>query len=426
MATWLQDDWRTTDRLTINLGLRYDLTTNGFANDAAFPPFVEAGRPDDTNNIQPRLGFAYQLNDLTVVRGGTGIYYGDALSADANWMYGNTQIATIQITNDDTRADFATNPFNGEPVPNYDEAQTRFCHVNGNAPGCLIAAAQELAPPAEFTRVAQSWQSSIGVQRQLRSDMAFEVDYVFNRARQEKLVQQNINLIFDPETQANLPFSDRENRPYPDFGVVSMSFHRGRSNYHGLQAAFTKRFSNNWQGSATYTLSSLYSGEGQPFSGLNEVTFPLAPDLGDDYTLAVTDQRHRFVFNGIYQMAWGFQLSGLYFFGAGERQNTSFGGDIRDIGTDGSNRLREDGTIVDRNNLVGDQVHRVDLRPQKRFALGGSMSVDGIMEVYNLFDHANFGTYITEESDPDYGLPDVNTNIAYGPRVISFGIRFQF
>ena len=213
-ATWLQDDWRTTDRLTINLGLRYDLTTNGFANDAEFPPFVESGRPDDTNNIQPRLGFAYQLNDMTVLRGGTGIYYGDALSADANWMYGNTQIATIQISNDG-RADFATNPFNGEAVPNYDEAQTRFCHVNGNAPGCLIAAAQELAPPAEFTRVAQSWQSSIGVQRQLRSDMAFEVDYVFNRARQEKLVQQNINLIFDPNTQANLPFSERDEPSLP-------------------------------------------------------------------------------------------------------------------------------------------------------------------------------------------------------------------
>ena len=173
-------------------------------------------------------------------------------------------------------------------------------------------------------------------------------------------------------------------------------------------------------------MSSLYSGEGQPFSGLNEVTFPLAPDLGDDYTLAVTDQRHRFVFNGIYQLPAGFQLSGLYFFGSGERQNTSFGGDIRDIGTDGSNRLREDGTIVERNDLVGDQVHRIDLRLQKRFNLGGNMSVDGIMEVYNLFDHANFGTYITEESDPDFGQPDVNTNIAYGPRVISFGFRFQF
>ena len=85
------------------MDLRYDVTTNGFANDAAFPPFVESGRPDDTNNIQPRFGFAYQLNDRTVIRGGSGIYYGDAISPDVNWMYGNTQIATIQIQNDGRR-----------------------------------------------------------------------------------------------------------------------------------------------------------------------------------------------------------------------------------------------------------------------------------------------------------------------------------
>ena len=48
------------DSLTLNLGLRYDLTRNGWANETAVPPFLEADRPDDTNNIQPRLGFAYQ------------------------------------------------------------------------------------------------------------------------------------------------------------------------------------------------------------------------------------------------------------------------------------------------------------------------------------------------------------------------------
>jgi hypothetical protein len=424
-AGWLQDDWRATDSLTVNLGLRYDLTTNGFANDAAFPPWVEAGRPDDKNNIQPRFGFAYQLNDLTVIRGGTGLYYGDAFSADANWMYGNTQIATIQFTNDG-RPDFATNVLNGAPTPTYDEAQALFCHVNGNQPGCLIAAAQELAPPAEFTRIANSWQSSIGFQRQFGADFAIEADYVFNRTRDEKMVQQNINLLFDETTRANLPFSDRANRLNPDFGVVSMSFHKGRSNYHGLQMAMTKRFSNNWQAAATYTLSSLKNSEGQAVSGTTLVPFDLAPDLGDDYGLAITDQRHRFVVNGIYQMPWNFQASGTYFFGSGERQDRSFGGDLRDIGTDGSNRLREDGTIAPRNEFVGDAVHRVDVRLQNRVRLGGSASVDLFVEVYNLFDHANFGTYITEESDPDFGQPDVNTNIAYAPRVVSLGFRFTF
>jgi hypothetical protein len=423
-ALWVQDDWKVSDLLTLNIGLRYDLTTNGFANDAAFPPFVEAGRPDDTNNLQPRLGFAYQWNDRTVLRGGSGIYFGDAISPDVNWMYGNVQIATIQIQNDG-RADFATNPFNGRPLPTYDQAQQQFCHVNP-ASGCLQAAAQELAPPPEFAHLSRSWQSSFGFQRLLREDIAIEADYVYSHVINEKQVQQNINLTYNPATGANYPFSNRALRAYPAWGVVSMSFHQGLSNYHGLQMALTKRLRNRWQGSGTYTLSTLRNSEGLPHSGVTQVNFPVAADLGDDYSLAVTDQRHRLVFNGIWDVGYAFQLSGLYFFGSGERYDTSYGGDLRDIGADASNRLRPDGSIVPRNSFAGDAIHRVDLRLQRRFRFGGRMAADGIVEVHNLFNHANYGTYITEESSPQFLRPDVNPNIAYGPRVFTFGFRFTF
>ena len=68
----LQDDWRIGDRLTLNLGLRYDLSLNAWANEVGVAPFYAPGRPNDANNIQPRLGFAYQMNDRTVMRGGSG------------------------------------------------------------------------------------------------------------------------------------------------------------------------------------------------------------------------------------------------------------------------------------------------------------------------------------------------------------------
>lgn len=423
-AGWVQDDWRMSDNLTLNLGLRYDVTTNGFANDAAFPPFVESGRPDDTNNIQPRFGFAYQLNDRTVLRGGSGIYYGDAISPDVNWMYGNTQIATIQIFNDG-RADFATNPFNGQPLPTYAQAQQRFCHVR-NVPGCLFSSAQELAPPAEFAHLARSWQSSIGFQRQIGSDLAVEADYVYTDVINEKLVQPNINLTYVAATGINNPFSNQSLRAFPTWGTVSMSFHQGLSDYHGLQMALTKRFRNRWQGAATYTVSRLMNNEGLPHSGVTQVTFDVAPDLGNEHSHAVTDQLHRLVLNGIWDLGYGFQLSGLYFFGSGERYDRSYGGDLRGIGVDASNRLRPDGTIAPRNDFVGDAVNRIDVRLQKRFRFGQRMAADGIVEVHNLFDRSNYGTYITEESSPQFGDPDVNPNIAYGPRVFTFGFRFTF
>ena len=62
-GAWLQDDWHATSKLTLNLGVRYDLLWNMFQNQEEFLPFMEAGRPQNTTNIQPRLGFAYQWND---------------------------------------------------------------------------------------------------------------------------------------------------------------------------------------------------------------------------------------------------------------------------------------------------------------------------------------------------------------------------
>ena len=55
--------------------------------------------------------------------------------------------------------------------------------------------------------------------------------------------------------------------------------------------------------------------------------------------------------------------------------------------------MRPDGTIVPRNNFVGDPIHRVDLRLQQRFPLAGRVSLDGILEAYNLFNHENYGSY---------------------------------
>ena len=88
MASWAQDDWQISDRLTLNLGLRYDLELGVFANDVELPPFQQAGRPNDTDNFQPRVGFAYRLTDQTVIRGGSGLYYGDALGADQSFADG--------------------------------------------------------------------------------------------------------------------------------------------------------------------------------------------------------------------------------------------------------------------------------------------------------------------------------------------------
>jgi hypothetical protein len=75
---------------------------------------------------------------------------------------------------------------------------------------------------------------------------------------------------------------------------------------------------------------------------------------------------------------------------------------------------------------VGDPIHRVDLRFQRRFSLGGARAIDGIIEVFNVFNHANYGSYTTQQSNNRFGQPSQNNNVAYQPRTAQLGFRFAF
>jgi hypothetical protein len=424
-GAWVQDDWRISDRLTLNLGIRWDLSVNASANDIAVPPFLEAGRPNDTNNYQPRVGFAYQITDRTVARGGSGLYFYDPITSDTLWTVGNSLASIIQVTNDN-RPNFAADPFNGRPVPTFAEAQTQFCHVNPAA-GCLQSSLTELVSPLEYSRhLGRTWQNSIGVAHQIGGTMAFEVDYVYNQGRNEKDIIDNVNLTFNPATGANYPFSDVSRRAFPDWGIISLLTRLGESNYHGLQTSFTKRLANRWQASATYTLSGLWEAESPPFTGdratnrFIPVSFPTAPDMGAENTLSVADQRHRAVFNGIWEVGRGFLVSGLFYHGSGIRDASFYGGDERQTGADFSQRLRPDGTIVPRNSFIQPMENRVDLRLQQRIPLGGGAAVDLIAETFNLFNANNF-TLITEEGASDFEEPETGQY-----RTMQFGFRFTF
>ena len=201
------------------------------------------------------------------------------------------------------------------------------------------------------------------------------------------------------------------------------------SNIHQLQTAFTKRMSNRWQASATYTLGGYWDRDAQPLSGLEEVPFPVTPDLGGQYTFAENDQRHRAVLSGIWEAGYGFQLSGMYFYGSGARFFTNYGGDLRNTG--GANRidgrLRPDGTIVPRNNFVGRPLHRVDIRLQRRF---GTRADACASTAWWRFSTCSI-TRITaptslSESNRNYGLPVANANVVYQPRMLQLGFRTTF
>jgi hypothetical protein len=265
--------------------------------------------------------------------------------------------------------------------------------------------------------------------------MAFEADYVNTRGRDEKSIQDNVNITFDPATGNPFPYSDVAHRAFPLYGVVGMIPHTGESDYHGLQTSFTKRMANRWQASLTYTLSALWDRDALPISGFRQVDFPVAPDLGGERSLAATDQRHRVVFNGIWEAGFGLQISGIYFYGSGMRDQALCGCDARGLqitsidrlvtGATGANATLN-GTILPRNAFVGDPIHRVELRLQERIPIGGRATVDGFFEVFNLFDRANYGAYNLTVTSPQFGQPQSSTNLSYAPRTIQLGFRVAF
>ncbi len=120
-------------------------------------------------------------------------------------------------------------------------------------------------------------------------------------------------------------------------------------------------------------------------------------------------------------------MSGLYFYGSGSRLATRYGSDVRDVGFGGmaTQRLRPDGSIIARNNFVGLPLHRVDMRLQKSITLG-RRSISGSVDVFNLFNRANYGSYTLTETSAAYTKPSYNSNLAYQARMVQFGFRLAF
>ncbi|HZR57901.1 MAG TPA: TonB-dependent receptor [Terriglobales bacterium] len=202
---YFQDDWKVTPKLTLNLGLRYEWSTpyderknqlqfsNFYGNSGVtvsglplnngpllgttlFPTSGKRTVPVDRNNFGPRLGFAYQLDPNTVIRGGAGIYYG--LSVATNFQYTGTafrESATMFFTNDNfvTRDATLANPFpNGLSGPQGTKygKLADWGFINQNDLGTT---------PAQNADV---YQWNLGVQRLLPGQLVIGVDYSANRS----------------------------------------------------------------------------------------------------------------------------------------------------------------------------------------------------------------------------------------------------
>ena len=430
-GAWYQDDWQISPRLTLNLGMRWDVQVGAYNEKLEVEPWLPGDLPYDLNNFGPRIGGVFSRNERTVLRGGYGLYYTQATTDEAQQTLAMKFITGTETQNDG-RPNFAGNWFNG-PTLTFDQALARACDQNRGAAGCLRRNDPAGEINLKWQPTAYSHQASIGFQRQLGATIGVDADVVYTGGRGEERVY-NMNRTFSPVTGDQNNFNTIALRAFPNWGTIRGAFREGWSDYYGLQMAFKKRMANRWQASVSYSFSNMREGTPAPdqfsFAGGVESadTLTRTPvnflrwDVGRQYN-PTSAAHHRLVNNAIWDIGRGMQLSGVYLFTDGGFLTTSCG---CQIGTGLSNRLRLDGSVIDINNFNRAEIHRLDMRFSKRIALGGGRTIDGIVEMFNLTNHGNFGSYTVDESNALFGRPVFNSNIAYQPRVMQLGFRVAF
>jgi len=441
MAIWVGDTWRPTSSLSLNLGVRWDADWGAtdppgvresvilIANGVESGDFGYKTGIRDLNNVAPRAGFAYNVggtNEL-VVRGGSGLYYNTPVSnvTYSHQFYSRAVAASLLP---DGRPGFMMNPTRGVSADDY---------LTGRVPTPRQAA--RVISPA-FT-MPYTWQSSIGFQKQIGALMGVEADLVhwkwYNDTR-----TRDVNLFFDPVTGYNR--NPAQGRPNPAYDQVNWFESTGTQDSLALATGFTRRFNKGFQAGATYTLL-FYQREDGDIGYVNGTANNQFDSPRGEWSRAIDFQRNTVRLHATIQLPQDVTTSIVYFYGSGSYYQTTIA--TAPFGKPGQNRLnigapivipeavrdRFEGPavvgsneVVPRNALRGFPLHKVDLRVSKRVKLHGNFAVTGLAEVFNLFNHDNYGNYTGQVDSARFGQPAAASGNAYVPRSGQLGIRIEF
>jgi hypothetical protein len=246
---YLQDDFKVSPKLTFNLGVRYEFATpfyedkNRLSNyDPVTNSIIQAKDGSlydrslvdpDYNNFAPRLGFAYNLRDKTVIRGGYGIGY---------VYFNRLGSANLLATNfpQITRANIPQSPSLPRCVGTETGLALEGCFrpTQDGYPSGLPNNVTLYIPRDTRTAYIQNWQLS--VQRELTSNMLLDVAYVGNHAIKLALLA-DLNQARPNNPGETLLVNAR--RPISGFRSISTVLPAAFSNYHALQVKFERRFS---------------------------------------------------------------------------------------------------------------------------------------------------------------------------------------
>jgi hypothetical protein len=333
-AFYAQDDWKVTKKLTLNIGMRYELFSPigekfgrqsnfdidnltlyipaGPDQSAALPPNFATAFPNvtvsrgavsqylipwDKTDFGPRIGAAYNAFNKTVIRVGYGIFYGGEENQGGNPNRGESV------------------PFNQSTVlvhagPN---ADVNIFDANPYFPGGLAGGYPtnvfNLPAPIQFREIANDFRNSLvakwnlAVQRELPWQTALEVSYVGNH-QAHQLLQPDFNACpNDGTTNSNVSCASL--RPVQYIGGIQGTASFGYGNYNGLTAKLEKRLSGGLQFMSSYTYGHAFANSGTTLSGSPGYGTPDPRNFASGYASAAWDIRHNWVTSFTYDVPFG-------------------------------------------------------------------------------------------------------------------------
>jgi len=427
-SLFAQDDWRVTPRLTAKFGLRYQVQmwpdvnymVSGYPNAYAFP--------GDGNNVAPRLGVVWDPKGdrKTTIHGAYGVYFDNLITGIVGITKGingrdgvRTLVASLPLSAGAWNVPGRRLPEPTTPYPSL---------VISIDPGLQTPYAHHLAG---------------GVTRELPGQMSLSADAIYVRG-----FNQPSTLDYNPL----VPSLGTGRRPADINGVAGTSASVlqytsfGETWYRGLTVSASRRFLNRHQLMVSYTLAKAEdngtdfqsefiaqdSGRGRDPADLKGL--PLGFDPDSEKGPSVQDERHRFVASGIYMLPRDVELSSIITVGSGRPYNILAGADLNGDGDGGATDrprgiITEIATSAMRNAGTLPAEATVDLRLARRFIFGRT-NVEGIFEIFNLFNRTNYtavnnvwgtGAY------PGSPLPTFGKFTQAGaPRQMQFAVKIAF